>query len=459
MARNGVADPEPSEVTVAGNDRGGSFTLARAASGSFLLNIVNTGATVLVTIVLARTMEVAGFGLYSWIASVVMLLSIPAVLGVDRLVIRDVAVYLSRDEHGLARGLVKRATQLVLVMCFLIGIGAALVAALMGEALSYTTMLAFAFGLIALLFLALGRVAQSALMGFRQVVLAQLPEYALRPLLLLLLVAAAYLILGPPLDPVLVVLLYAASIGGALLAAVLLLRARTPRPMKMEEPHFMTRSWAMGAVALAFLSAAMVVNMQAGVFMLGVLEGTESAGLYAVAQRAALLISFPLAAVNVALAPTAARLWARAEKARLQRLVTFSARGVVLLSLPLALGFILFGGFILSLLFGPAFSAGAEALTILSVGQLANAVTGSVGTLLVMTGNQRRAALGISAGALLNVGLAVALIPSLGVLGAAVAEASAAVFSNVLLVAVVWRQLGINTTALGGLRERHRRAG
>lgn len=435
-------------------DKRGGVILARAASGSFALSIVNTGATVLTTIVLARTMDVAGFGLYSWVVAVVALLIIPAVLGVDKLVVRDVAVYVSQGTYALARGLVRRTTQLVLATSLLLGLGAAVAAWLVAGGVVSTSLLTFAIGLVALLFLALGRVVQATLIGLHQVVLGQVPEYALRPLAFLLLVGVAYLALGPPLDPPLVALLYAGSLGAALVAGVGLLKARMPTPMKAATPAFETRRWAVGSVALAFLSASMVVNLQTGVVLLGVLDSTEAAGVYAVAQRAALLISFALAAVNTALAPTAARLWARGDADGLQGLVTLGARGALVVSLPIALGFMLFGGTILTIVFGPPFAAGAETLTILSLGQLANVATGSVGTLLVMTGNQRRAAIGITGGALLNVALASLLIPSLGMAGAAVAEASAAVFSNVLLLVVVRRLLGLNTTALARLHPR-----
>jgi O-antigen/teichoic acid export membrane protein len=80
---------------------------------------------------------------------------------------------------------------------------------------------------------------------------------------------------------------------------------------------------------------------------------------------------------------------------------------------------------------------------------MANVATGSVGVLLVMTGHQRDAALGTAAGAGLNVLLAVALIPPLGVLGAAIAAAASNVVSNGLLVIAVRRKLRLDSTAAG----------
>jgi O-antigen/teichoic acid export membrane protein len=111
--------------------------------------------------------------------------------------------------------------------------------------------------------------------------------------------------------------------------------------------------------------------------------------------------------------------------------------------------FVLLGGPILRLVFGADFGAADVALAVVSVGQLANVATGSVGVLLVMTGHQREAALGTAAGAVLNVGLAIALIPALGAIGAAVAAAASTIVSNVLLVVVVRRKLQLDATAAG----------
>jgi O-antigen/teichoic acid export membrane protein len=117
--------------------------------------------------------------------------------------------------------------------------------------------------------------------------------------------------------------------------------------------------------------------------------------------------------------------------------------------LPLALIFIFFGGAILAFCFGPTFAYGADALAILSVGQLFNAAAGSVATLLIMSGNQWRAGLGIIGGAVLNVLLALILIPTMHAQGAAIAAAVSLIVSNSIHVIIARRTLGIDTTAVG----------
>jgi len=85
----------------------------------------------------------------------------------------------------------------------------------------------------------------------------------------------------------------------------------------------------------------------------------------------------------------------------------------------------------------------------LSVGQLINAATGSVGLLLIMTGYERDAAICVGISAVLNVVLNATLIPKWGLTGAAIATTSSMMVWNILLAIWVYRRLRIHSTALG----------
>jgi len=76
---------------------------------------------------------------------------------------------------------------------------------------------------------------------------------------------------------------------------------------------------------------------------------------------------------------------------------------------------------------------------------LINVMTGSVGFLLMMTGNERSYLSANIIAALLCVSLAYALIPPYGGLGAAVAAAVPLAIVNLLRVRYVWRSMGIMT--------------
>jgi len=423
--------------------------LARAAAGSFGLSVIQTAIATLTTIVLARLMGVSDYGSYAFVVGAVTLLGVPAILGADRLLIRDLSVYVGERAYGLARGLLAWTTRQTLVISVAISIAAALVAfVLAGDSVS-TALVASWAGLAALPFLALGRVGQGGLMGLQRVVLGQAPDLLLRPLMLLIGVVLVFLVVGAQLPAPLVVSVYAVTMAiGCGVTYALLLRERPPE-MHHVAAEYRGREWLGASLALALLSSTAIINTQTGVVLLGAIGTPEATGLYSVAQRGALLVAFPLAAVNAAIGPTAARLWARGERDRLQHLVTTSVRGVALGSLPIALIFIVFGRQIITLLFGAEFAAADAPLAILSVGQIANALTGSVAVLLVMTGYQHRATAAMAAGAVLNIVIGLILIPGYGEVGAAIAAATSLVVSNMAMVLATRRRLGIDPTPLG----------
>ena len=425
--------------------------LARAASGTFALNVFNTVATFIFTAVLARAMGVDDFGIFSWVTATVYLLTVPAILGADRLLVRDVAVELGRKSYPRVRGLIRWTSTLVFAISVAIAVGGSLIYFVTGDGSSSASVTAFSLivGLAALPFVATARTGQAALIGFGQIVRAQVPEQVLRPAVFLVLIVATLGVVSRPLDAPLVVTLYGAAAAVSLVAMVVLLTRKSNVVLAGASAEYDRRKWTAAAIALALLSGTMILNSQTGIVLLGILDTPAQTGIYAVAQRAAQLIAFPLLAVNIALAPMAARMWDGRRISELQHLVTRAARGVLIASLPLSVIFAVFGGTILAFAFGAGFAAGGDALAILSAGQLFNAAAGSVATLLIMSGNQWRAGLGIVGGAVLNIVLAIVLIPTLHAEGAAIAAAASLVFSNTVHVVIARRTLHIDTTALG----------
>ncbi len=437
-----VTATEPQQVST------GSRGFVGNAVGSFALNVVNVAVTLLTTILLARIMGVSDYGVYAFVVATVTVLGIPAISGVDRLLTRDIAVHTGSAAFGLARGLLHRMQQLTLGVSISIALVAGVVAWAAAGGQVSAPLIAFWLGLASLPFLALGRIVQGALMGLHYILLAQSAEFVLRPTLLLAL-ALVFAAGGIVLSSTVAIVLQGLSLVVACVASVILLRLRTPKAVRVARPEYETRRWVSAAVSLGLLSGATLLNSQVGVLLLGVMNGSESAGLYSVAQRGALLVAFPLAAVSTAIAPTAARLWAAHDPQRLQRMARHSARGALIACLPLVGIYLLFGQEILTVFFGPEFAAASAALAILALGQLANVATGPVATLLVMTGHERNAVVGIAVGAVLNIVLAVALIPSLDTAGAALAAAIGIAISNVILVVISKRRLAIWPMAFG----------
>jgi hypothetical protein len=87
----------------------GARTRAAGArgGGSLGLSVLNTAATLVTTIVLARLLGVVDYGSFAFVVATVALLAVPAIVGFDRLLVRDVAIHSEQRSYELARGLVR----------------------------------------------------------------------------------------------------------------------------------------------------------------------------------------------------------------------------------------------------------------------------------------------------------------------------------------------------------------
>jgi O-antigen/teichoic acid export membrane protein len=107
-------------------------------------------------------------------------------------------------------------------------------------------------------------------------------------------------------------------------------------------------------------------------------------------------------------------------------------------SVPVCLFIWLFPSFLLGI-FGEQFKTGSAALIILAGGSLVNALTGSVGVLLQMTGRQKEYNYIVITAAGINIALNIILIPAYGIIGAAIASASSKILQNIAAAFYVYK--------------------
>lgn len=64
----------------------------KGVAGSFGLKIASSGIAFIMSIIFARFLGTAGLGTYSYATTWANLLSIPATLGIDQLIVREIAI-------------------------------------------------------------------------------------------------------------------------------------------------------------------------------------------------------------------------------------------------------------------------------------------------------------------------------------------------------------------------------
>jgi O-antigen/teichoic acid export membrane protein len=428
---------------VSDQPRVGIRQMLMSASGTAVLQAFSNGAGLLTALLLARFLGRYGYGRYAIAFAWASLLAGLATLGLDRYLVRGIAVYEVHEQWQMMKGLLRRANQLVLLTSIIIAVsGVAIGLAWISPALRGP----FCVAMLIVPVTALTLLRQGAMQAFGRVVSGQLPEYLIRPLLIIAGIIALKLIGSSALSPTAALGVNVAALAIACtLGAVLLLRA-LPASLHSILPRYDTREWLRGSVPMMLIGGVWMFNNYVGTLVTGTLRGPSVAGVYNVVQTGAAVIVLFLVAANMPLAPVVARLYTRGDREQMERTTEHIAVAGLLVSVPVCAALAIFPGVFLGI-FGPGFRVGSTALTIVALSQLVNAAAGPAGNVLIMTGHQIAAVRAVGAGALVNLVLAVILVPPFGVTGGAIAFAVSLIAWNVALVVTARSLLGINVTA------------
>ncbi len=196
---------------------------------------------------------------------------------------------------------------------------------------------------------------------------------------------------------------------------------------------------AVDAVQISLISMPTIV--------LGMLRDASEVGVFALANRVSLAMTIVMMVVGALGASRIAAAHALEDRARMQRVVRHLLLVSAAAALPVALALFVFAPVVLGL-FGPEFAAGAGLLRWLLLGQVAGIVFTAAPNVLEMTGNGWRLRRTNLLALAVNVLCCVALIPTLGALGAALATTASLVGYNIMCVAMAWRHVRIHASPL-----------
>jgi O-antigen/teichoic acid export membrane protein len=422
--------------------------MVSAAFAVGLPQVAGLGLSFAVSIALARWLGASQYGTYVYALSLVAVLAVVGVFGLDTTLVRYVSVYVARGSWDLLRGLLRWANGVTLIGALILG-GIALAGRSLLEAAGRSLPLAMWLPAAVLLpLVALLRLQQSTLRGLQRRLLSQLPESVVLPILMLCFVALAVWTRAAPPTAEGALTGQAVVAGIALLAGLILVFRAVPHAARTRRPRYEHRAWLKTSSRMLLVNVLVTLNGRIGILALGAMAIPQVVGPFAVALRGASFVPLALNITNIAMAPTIATAHAAGDRYRLALLARRMSQLALAGGLPIAIALLLWGGSFLQL-FGAGFASAAPALAILTLGEIANVAAGPVATLLLMTGHERQALVGLGAASVVNLGLCLILIPHWGLNGAAVAGAASAVLWNVVLLRFVRRHLAISPTILG----------
>ena len=418
------------------------------SAASALIRGLGAILSLLLSVVMARTLAPAGYGIYAYVLSVVALLSIPTKFGLPIHVTRETARAMAKGDTATVWGLWLWAHKLMLLTGTLV-LASWLALTAISEADVWKVWI---WGGLLVPILGLAHLRSAAIRGLGYTLLSQVPEMILRPAFIIALALGFPILLGVGFSVTQAVMFNVVASALIFILGVGFLAWRAPsRPPRETWPRdrARTRAWFFSALTLGLALGAQTLGGNMDMVMLGLLANDTEVGNYKVALNGGSLIGFGLQSINMILLPRVAGLHANGKTIEIQALITYAARLALLFTLVAFALLVLFGQWLIVNLFGADYASSYATLLIIGGGQLVGVLFGSVMVVVNMTCNEKDTLYGTIGFALLNIALNAVLIPLAGTEGAAIATAVSLVALNLYLWFIAWHRAGINTFAFG----------
>ncbi|MBB3259187.1 O-antigen/teichoic acid export membrane protein [Paraburkholderia bannensis] len=363
-------------------------------------------------------------------------------LSIDQALTRQIAMDMASGRAHAVRPAIRRALTLIVLASVAVSVLLAASSALLAQHVLKKPDLAWPLVLGSLVFVPqnVGGAFAGALAGLQRVGLSQMIYSWLWPAIFCV-VAIPLQLLGV-LNVAHALMLIAASFAlTALVGAVLLKRALAVVPAGSVSASDAAHLVKPG-LSLFALEFTKLLITSAPAIVLGIVATSRETGLFSLAWRLALVVNLLISGVTGMAAPRFASLYARHDIEGLQRSAAQAVGIVLCLALPFTACMLVFPERLLAL-FGAGYGAGASALRVLALGQLAAACFTAMPELLGMTAHTSVLyRINIYSVAVLLIGLAV-LAPLGGGVGAAAAASLALAVNGAIAAWAAHRLLGV----------------
>ncbi len=412
----------------------------------------------------ARVLGVDGFGTFSYLNSVLAVLTFLAIWGTDRLCLREVSLFRKPTQKKSNRSHASSATSnldpnvsefgqrlfgvyaILLFNTIFVGVG---LWVYMGSQFANErspALLAVCLGLV--LTRAFSQVNYSVTQGLSRVVFAEVCFSLGRPLLVVLPLLVFYLCdFKASVQEVLLLFLISYLVVGLLLH------------WRASHQSFLKLDFDLSEIPTVYKLSFMFFVVGIGVPLLqnintielGIFESRTEVALYSACARLVSLVLMGLVSANLLIAPKLPPLFQAGDIAGMRLIIRNNNKIVLLLTLVPVIGLAILAEKVL-FFYGEEFVPAALILRTLVIGQVFSVFCGPVVLISTLTGLQQNTAATVLAACIFNAFLCLILIPRFGALGAAYASVFSAIFLNGFLAWTIKRKHGLNVTMLNIIR-------
>ncbi|MHB1937785.1 MAG: oligosaccharide flippase family protein [Acidobacteriaceae bacterium] len=394
----------------------------------------------------ARLLSVSAVGIYFIAISIVDSLALVGQGGFQSAVVRVVAESVGLRDPGRAKAAIKLALLGGSAGIAIVGTLFWLQGSWLAETVFHSPLLGEMTGLIALwaVIMTLQQLIAESFRGLHDIRLATLFGRLLPSFLVCALFAVQWLIKGSSdLRQVLISWILGSGVSAVAGIAVLMRRGRDLS--RDRTPALPVRQMVGIAWPIAVGTITLFVVAQADLWILAIFRPARQVAAYGAALRLSTLIGAPLLVANLVLPPLIAELFAIGDRNALEKVLRSTATMAAIPAVLAVLAVVFGHNGLVALIYGPRYASAGEVLVILSIGQLVSVLSGSCGFTLAMTRHQTTMMAVSLASGLMTITLALALAPTEGAVGVAVAATTGLTFQNVAMTVLAKNRLGVRT--------------
>lgn len=416
-----------------------------AAVGSVLIKFGSAFFAFLNGVLLAQYLSVEGFGLYILAFSSMTVLSIPTSMGLHNLITRYISKYEVYNDLSSMKGLLIKTNQFVLFSIIIIYTIAVITYFFWWKRYDTDLVETLLYSFILLPLLGFGALSSAALRGLKLVILSELLDTLIRNFLLTLCILFC-IVVEFQLTPKVIIIFQIIAATTVLFLGLIFLQIKLFIRLNNIKATYANKEWYTQTIPFAINSGIQVLKSKLLTYILVIFGSMEAVAIFEVAMRGAALVSYSLDALNKAISPFISSAYEKSDFIYLQRIIKKTSRIIFIFSLPIALVFIIGGSSLIELIFGKNYESSYIPLVILCIGQLISVMTGSVGLVLNMTGNQSVYSKSNITMLIINILLSIPLVIYYNVIGASLIFSGVLILQKFILLAYVRRELHINTS-------------
>lgn len=407
---------------------------------SFGIKILSVAFGLIINLIIAKYYGAEILGTLTLLISIISIVSMISLAGTDVSILRFIPPLLIKNEYNEIYEIIKKIFMFIISLSILFSVIIYIFSDFIADVIFEKPKLSFFIGLIAffIFFQVIGKFSIASIRAFKNIKLYLFLQFlpALANLSILSIITFFYYTQYNPIYSQLATQTMVAIVSIWFLKKYLFRYNVSIDKSKTTFRELITISFPM------FLTAVMqIVVLQTDVLMLSHMSTLEYVGIYSIVMKLALLSSFIITSINTIIAPKFSELYYNKNMDELKNISKKSTKLIFYTTLPITIVLIVFGEELLSI-FGEKFMIGSFALILLASGQLVNAMAGSVGYFLNMTGHQKTLNKIVLLGGISNIILNILLIPNYGINGAALASMISMILWNLLASFYVKKHFG-----------------